>query len=60
VTVLEGIGPVVWFAADGSTEAELTDAALRDMPAPPDHIDPAQVVAATVGELIAANLLVRA
>ena len=60
VTVLEGIGPVVWFAADGSTEAELTDAALREMPAPPDHIDPAQVVAATVGELIAANLLVRA
>ena len=60
VTVLEGIGPVVWFAADGSTEAELTDAALREMPTPPDHIDPAQVVAATVGELIAANLLVRA
>lgn len=59
VTVLEGIGPVVWFAADGSTEAELTDAALREMPAPPDHIDPAQVVAATVGELVEAKLLER-
>ena len=60
VTVLEGIGPAVWFAADGSTEAELTDAALREIPAPPDHIDPAQVVAATVAELVTADLLARA
>ena len=60
VTVLEGLGPVVWFAADQSTLAELTDAALREMPEPPDHIDPALVVTATVAELIAADLLVRA
>lgn len=59
VTVLEGIGPVVWFAADRATQAELTDAALREMPEPPDHIDPAQVVAATVVELGAAELLAR-
>jgi hypothetical protein len=50
---------VVWFAADRSTQAELTDAALREMPEPPDHIDPAQVVAATVVELGAAELLAR-
>lgn len=60
VTVLEGLGPVLWFAAEAATEAELTVAALREMPAPPEHIDPAQVVAATVGELVEANLLTRA
>ncbi|MBM7502741.1 ATP-binding protein [Agromyces aurantiacus] len=60
VSVLEGLGPVLWFAAEDATEAELTDAALREMPAPPEHIDPAEVVSATVGELIQAELLTRA
>ena len=59
VTVLDGLGPVLWFAAEDVTEAELVEAALREMPAPPEHVDPAQVVAATVGELIEGGLLVR-
>ncbi|WP_400997718.1 hypothetical protein [Agromyces sp. GXQ0307] len=60
VSVLDGIGPVLWFAASDTTAAELTDAALREMPAPPADIDPARVVEATLDELVAADLLVRA
>lgn len=59
VTVLDGIGPVLWLAAEDGTEAELTEAALREMPAPPDHIDPAQVVGAALGELVSAGLLAK-
>ncbi|MRX43682.1 hypothetical protein GJR97_08055 [Agromyces sp. Q22] len=60
VTVLDGLGPVLWFAASDSTAAELTQAALREMPAPPANIDPSTVVDATLDELVAADLLVRA
>lgn len=60
VVVLEGVGPVVWLAAEGSTEVELREAALRQLPEPPAGIDPLQVVSAAVEQLLDAKLLVRA
>ncbi len=58
VTVLDGIGPIVWLAANDSTEAELTTAALRQLPEPPEGIDPSVVVAVAVRDLVDAGLLV--
>lgn len=60
VSVLDGLGPVLWLAAAESTADELTDAALEEMPAPPPGIDPAEAVRATLEQLVAADLLVRA
>ncbi|MGR0318710.1 ATP-binding cassette domain-containing protein [Agromyces sp. ZXT2-3] len=60
VSVLEGLGPVLWFAASDSTARELTVAALEEMPEPPADVDPSAIVAATLDELVGADLLVRA
>jgi len=57
VTVLEGVGPVVWLAADDSTEEDLREAALRQLPEPPEGVDPAQVIAAAIQQLVSAQLL---
>ena len=59
VVVLEGVGPTLWLAADGVTEDELRDAALRELPEPPAGIDVATVISETVRDLVKAGLLVR-
>lgn len=59
VTVLEGVGPIVWLAAQDSTDAELLEAVLEQLPAPPPGVDPAGVVADAVSELLDAKLLIR-
>lgn len=60
VVVLEGVGPVVWLAADGSTEDELREAALQQLPEPPEGVDPVVVVSAALEQLVDAQLLVKA
>ncbi|WP_448006668.1 hypothetical protein [Agromyces bauzanensis] len=57
VMVLEGVGPVVWLAADDSTEDDLRDAALRQLPEPPEGVDPAVVIAGAIRDLVDARLL---
>jgi hypothetical protein len=59
VVVLEGVGPALWLAADGVTEDDLRDAALRELPEPPAGIDVAAVISESVRELVEAGLLVR-
>lgn len=59
VTVLEGVGPIVWLAANDSTETALRAAALGQLPEPPEGVDPAQVVATAIQELVDGGLLVR-
>lgn len=59
-TVLDGVGPVVWLAADDdSTEEELREAALRQLPEPPEGTDVANVVSAVIEQLVDAGLLAR-
>lgn len=59
VTVLDGVGPVVWLAASDSTDDELREAALNELPPPPPGVDPAEVVAAAVRQLVSAELLAK-
>ena len=59
VMVLEGVGPVVWLGADDSSEEELRDAALEQLPEPPEGVDPALVVSAAIKDLLDAGLLVQ-
>ena len=59
VTVLDGVGPIVWLAANDSTEDELRAAALRQLPEPPEGVDPAAVIASVIEELVDGDLLVR-
>ena len=59
VTVLDGVGPIVWLAANDSTEDELRSAALRQLPEPPEGVDPAAVIAAVIDELVESKLLLR-
>jgi hypothetical protein len=59
VTVLDGVGPIVWLAANDSTEDELRSAAVRQLPTPPEGVDPAVVIAAVIDELIESKLLLR-
>lgn len=59
VTVLHGVGPIVWLAADDSTEEELRAAALSQLPDPPEGVDPAAVVAGAIDDLIESELLLR-
>lgn len=58
VTVLDGLGPILWLAADDSTEEELTAAALEQLPEPPEGVDAAAVVAQAIRDLVDAGLLV--
>ena len=59
VTVLDGVGPIVWLAANDSTEDELRSAALRQLPEPPEGVDPVAVIAAVIDELVDRKLLLR-
>jgi hypothetical protein len=59
VTVLDGVGPIVWLAANDSTEDELRTAALRQLPEPPEGVDPAAVIASVIEELVDGDLIVR-
>ncbi|WP_165391251.1 ABC transporter ATP-binding protein [Agromyces ramosus] len=59
VTVLEGVGPVIWLAADGTSERDLVDAAISELSEPPEDIDAAEVVSAALQQLVDARLLTR-
>ena len=59
VTVLDGVGPIVWLAANDSTDDELREAAISQLGEPPEGVDSSQVVAATIQELMDAQLLAR-
>ncbi|SFR94573.1 hypothetical protein SAMN04487846_0980 [Microbacterium sp. cf046] len=56
VTLLGGIGPAVWRAADGATLRQLTDAAVTAHD-PPEDFDAESAVLAAVGLLLDAGLL---
>ncbi|WP_353814433.1 hypothetical protein [Agromyces sp. SYSU T00266] len=59
LTVLAGVGPALWLAADGLTEDELNAAARMDLPAPPADVDVDQVISQALRSLEDASLLVR-
>lgn len=59
VVVLDGVGPILWLAADGLTEAELQDVALRQLPKPPVGVDVAGVISDAVEGMVGVRLLVR-
>ncbi|WP_448811692.1 hypothetical protein [Agromyces bauzanensis] len=59
VFVLDGIGPIVWLAADLLLEEELRDVVLQQLPAPPPGVDPAAAVSAAIADLMRAGLLLR-
>jgi hypothetical protein len=48
---------VVWLAADDSTEEDSREAALRQLPEPPECVNPAQVIGAALQQLLGARLL---
>ena len=56
---VDGIGPIVWLAADLLLEEELLEVVLRQLPEPPEGVDPAQAVSATLAQLVDAGLLFR-
>jgi hypothetical protein len=57
ITVLDGIAPAVWTAAVGTSMGRLTEAVVREHPAPPEVGDPEIAVSAVVDELVRAGLL---
>ena len=59
ITVLDGIAPALWQAATGVSMSELTQAVLREHPAPPELDAPEAVVASAADELARAGLLHR-
>lgn len=59
VVVLEGVGPILWLAADGLTEDELREIALRELPEPPAGVDAAAVIADAVQSLVGEGVLAR-
>jgi energy-coupling factor transporter ATP-binding protein EcfA2 len=60
VVVLAGVGPTLWFAADGLTGPELQQIALRELPEAPAGVDAAAVVSAALDDLVEEGILVRA
>ena len=58
VVVLTGVGPILWLAADGLTEEELLEIALRQLPEPPDGVDVAAVISEALEGMVEARLLV--
>lgn len=60
VVVLAGVGPALWFAADGLTREELQQAALRELPEPGPDVDVATVVSEALERLVEEGILVRA
>jgi hypothetical protein len=59
VVVLAGVGPILWLAADGLTEAELREIMLRQLPEPPVGVDVDAVISAAVEGMMEARILVR-
>ena len=59
VVVLAGVGPALWLAADGLTEEELQEIALRELPEPPVGVDVAATVSDALDGLVEARILVR-
>ncbi len=60
VVVLTGVGPILWLAADGLTEEELREIALRRLPEPSQGVDVDAVISDALKGLVAASILVRA
>ncbi len=58
ITILDGLGPSLWLAADAATREELIAAALRDLDDPPEGIDPGPAVDAALQILIDRGLIV--
>jgi hypothetical protein len=59
LVVLEGIGPILWLAADGLTEVELREIVMRQLPEPPAGVDTVAVIADAVKSLVGEGLLAR-
>lgn len=59
ITLLTGIGPVLWRAADGADAEVLAARAREDMPPPPDGIDADQLIAQALEALVQSGLVVR-
>lgn len=59
VFVLDGIGPLIWLAADLSTEDEILDVVLRQLPPPPEGVDAAAAVSEALRHLVDVGLLLR-
>jgi len=59
VVVLDGVGPILWLAADGLTVAELREVATRQLPEPPTSVDVDGVIADALSRMEGANLLVK-
>lgn len=57
--VLAGVGPSLWLAADGLTEAEFQEIALRELPDPPPGVDVAAVISDAVQGMVEKRILVR-
>jgi energy-coupling factor transporter ATP-binding protein EcfA2 len=59
VVVLAGVGPTLWLAADGFTQEELRQAALRELPEPPVGVDIAHVISDALQGMVETSILVR-
>ena len=59
VVVLSGVGPILWLAADGLTEEELQEIALREFPDPPPGVDVAAVISDAVQGMLEKRIFVR-
>ena len=59
VVGLVGVGPILWLAADGLTEEELQEIALRQLPDPPVGVDVGAVISDAVHGMVEARVLVR-
>lgn len=59
VVVLAGVGPTLWLAADGLTQEELRQAALRELPEPPVGVDIAHVISDALQGMVETSILVR-
>jgi energy-coupling factor transporter ATP-binding protein EcfA2 len=59
VVVLAGVGPTLWFAADGLIDEDLEQIALRELPEPPAGVDVAATVSDALEALVKSSILVR-
>ncbi|UJP08902.1 PqqD family protein [Microbacterium sp. KUDC0406] len=57
LNVLDGIGPAIWRAANGTTLDDLVSVVTTELGEPPDGADAAQLVGAAVDELRAGGML---
>ncbi len=59
VVVLAGVGPALWLAADGLTEAELKEVALREHPELPAGVDVSAVISEALRGMEEKRIFVR-